>query len=112
MEGFIGNILVIYDIADPRAPQEVSRWWMPGQHIAGGETPSWQGRRHRLHHALRFNDELWASCWHGGVFVVGCGDVAKPPTLRSYNYYPPLPPPTHNLMPGAKTIAGRPLPVP
>ena len=39
MEGFIGNILVVYDIADPRRPREVSRWWMPGQHLAGGETP-------------------------------------------------------------------------
>jgi len=37
MDGFIGNILVVYDIADPRAPREVSRWWMPGQHIAAGE---------------------------------------------------------------------------
>ena len=66
MQGYVGNILVIYDIADPREPKEVSRWWMPGQHIAGGETPTWSGRRHRLHHALRFGDELWASCWHGG----------------------------------------------
>ena len=70
MEGFIGNILVIYDIADPRSPKEVSRWWMPGQHIAGGEKPTWSGRRHRLHHALRFGDELWASCWHGGFWVI------------------------------------------
>ena len=39
MEGYIGNILVIYDMRDPARPQEVSRWWMPGQHVAGGETP-------------------------------------------------------------------------
>src|ERR1043165_5602107 len=76
MEGFIGNILVTYDIADPRRPAEVSRWWMPGQHIAGGETPTWAGKRHRLHHALRFGDELWASCWHGGFWVVDCSDIA------------------------------------
>src|SRR4051794_16413228 len=107
MEGFIGNILVIYDIADPRAPRQVSRWWMPGQHIAGGETPSWQGRRHRLHHALRFNDELWASCWHGGFFIVDCADIAKPRTLGSYNYHPPFPEPTHTVMPVPAPIAGR-----
>ena len=29
MEGYIGNILVIYDLADPRNPVEVSRWHMP-----------------------------------------------------------------------------------
>jgi hypothetical protein len=44
MEGHLGNILVIYDIRDPEHLGEVSRWWMPGQHIAGGEVPSWQGR--------------------------------------------------------------------
>jgi hypothetical protein len=99
MDGFTGNILVIYDIADPRAPQEVSRWWMPGQHAAGGEKPSWQGRRHRLHHALRFGDELWASCWHGGFFVIDCADIARPRTLGSYNYHPPFPEPTHTVMP-------------
>ena len=43
MEGYVGNILVIYDLRDPRRPQEVSRWWMPGQHVAGGETPGWSG---------------------------------------------------------------------
>src|SRR5262249_38413233 len=26
MEGYVGNILVIYDLRDPRKPQEVSRW--------------------------------------------------------------------------------------
>ncbi len=52
MDGFVGNILVIYDLRDPKKPDEVSRWWMPGQHIAGGEKPTWSGKRHRLHHAL------------------------------------------------------------
>jgi hypothetical protein len=107
IEGFIGNILVIYDIADPRAPREVSRWWMPGQHIAGGETPTWSGRRHRLHHALRFGDELWASCWHGGFWVVDCADIARPRSLGSYNYHPPFPEPTHTVMPLPARIGGR-----
>jgi hypothetical protein len=107
MDGFIGNILVIYDIADPRHPREVSRWWMPGQHIAGGETPAWSGRRHRLHHALRFGDELWASCWHGGFHVVDCADIARPRTLGSYNYHPPFPEPTHTIMPVPARIGGK-----
>ena len=77
MQGYVGNILVIYDIADPQRPQEVSRWWMPGQHIGGGEKPSWPGRQHRLHHALRFGDEMWASCWHGGFNIVDVSDLAQ-----------------------------------
>ena len=75
MDGFVGNILVIYDMRDPKRPEEVSRWWMPGQHIAGGEKPTWSGKRHRLHHALRFGDEMWASCWHGGFRIVDIADL-------------------------------------
>jgi len=107
MEGFVGNILVIYDIRDPQRPQEVSRWWMPGQHIAGGEKPSWSGKRHRLHHALRFGDEMWASCWHGGFRVVDVSDIAKPKTVATYNYHPPFPEPTHTAMPVPELIRGR-----
>ena len=99
MEGFVGNILVIYDLRDPARPQEVSRWWMPGQHAAGGEKPAWVGRRNRLHHALRFGDELWAGCWHGGVAVIDISNIAEPKTLGSYNYHPPFPEPTHTFMP-------------
>lgn len=107
MAGFVGNILVIYDIRDPRSPAEVSRWWMPGQHIAGGETPTWSGKRHRLHHALRFGDEMWASCWHGGFRVVDVADIAHPRTVGSFNYHPPFPEPTHTAMPVPDRLGGR-----
>jgi hypothetical protein len=107
MKGYVGNILVIYDMRDPAKPQEVSRWWMPGQHIDGGEKPTWSGKRHRLHHALRFGDEMWASCWHGGINVVDVSDIAKPKTLGSYNYHPPFPEPTHTVMPAPGKIGGR-----
>jgi len=107
MAGFIGNILVIYDLSDPARPQEVSRWWMPGQNIAAGEKPTWSGKRHRLHHALRFGDEMWASCWHGGFRTVDVSDLTSPKTVASYNYHPPFPEPTHTVMPVPKRIGGR-----
>jgi hypothetical protein len=107
MAGYVGNILVIYDIRDPRKPEEVSRWWMKGQHIAGGETPTWPGRRHRLHHALRRGDEMWASCWHGGFWVVDVSDLAKPKSAGHYNYHPLFPEPTHTVMPVPEKIGGR-----
>jgi len=43
MAGYVGNILVIYDIRNPAKPEEVSRWWMPGQHTAGGKNPPGPG---------------------------------------------------------------------
>jgi len=107
MEGYVGNILVIFDIRHPAQPVEVSRWWMPGQHVAGGEQPTWVGRRNRLHHALRFGDELWAGCWHGGVAVIDVSDIRKPRTLGTYNYHPPFPEPTHTFMPVPERINGR-----
>ena len=107
MEGYVGNILVIYDIRNPARPEEVSRWSMPGQHLAGGEKPTWVGRRNRLHHALRFGDELWAGCWHGGVAVIDVSDIRKPRTLGSYNYHPPFPEPSHTFMPVPQRIGGK-----
>lgn len=107
MEGFVGNILVVYDIGDPRRPLEVSRWWAPGQHVAGGEQPSWPGKLHRLHHALRFGDEMWASYWHGGFHILDVSDIARPERLGSYNYHPPFPEPTHTVMPLPFPVGGR-----
>jgi hypothetical protein len=107
MDGFVGNILVIYDLRDPKKPEEVSRWWMPGQHIAAGEKPTWSGKRHRLHHALRFDNEMWASCWHGGFRIVDVADLRKPKTVASYNYHPPFPEPTHTAMPVPIKLGGR-----
>ena len=107
MDGFVGNILVAYDLRDPKKPQEVSRWWMPGQNIAAGEKPSWSGKRHRLHHALRFGNEMFASCWHGGFRIVDVADLTQPKTVASYNYHPPFPEPTHTVMPVPGKIGGK-----
>ncbi|MBI4292608.1 MAG: RNA polymerase subunit sigma-70 [Betaproteobacteria bacterium] len=107
MAGYVGNILVIYDLRNPVKPQEVARWWMPGQHVAGGEIANPEGRRHRLHHALRFGNELWASCWLAGVRVIDVSDIRAPRTLGQFNYHPPFPEPTHTVMPLPSRIAGR-----
>ncbi|MCH6556377.1 MAG: hypothetical protein IH797_07220, partial [Chloroflexi bacterium] len=36
-EDYIGHIVIILDLDDPRKPEEVGRWWMPGRWQAGGE---------------------------------------------------------------------------
>ena len=107
MPGYVGNILVIYDIRNPARPEEVSRWWLPGQHLAGGEKPTWPGRQHRLHHTLRVGDRLYAGCWHGGVRVVDVSDIRKPRTIGAYNYHPPFPEPSHTFMGLPKGVDGR-----
>jgi len=107
MEGYVGNILVIYDLADPAKPVEVSRWWMPGQHLAGGEKPTWSGYKNRLHHTLRQGDQLWASCWHAGLRVIDVSDIRAPRTVGAYDYHPPFPEPTHTVLRVPFKVAGR-----
>jgi hypothetical protein len=107
MEGYVGNILVVYDIVDPTSPVEVSRWWMPGQHAAGGETPHWHGLSHRLHHALRFGDELWAAVWFAGIRVLDARDISRLKTVGEFDYHPPFPEPTHTVAPVPVRWEGR-----
>ena len=107
MPGYIGNILVIYDLADPRNPAEVSRWWMPGQYLEGGEKPSWEGYGHRLHHAMRCGDELWAAVWHAGFRVIDIADISRPTTRAAYTYHPWVVEPTHTVLPARKRLGGR-----
>jgi len=107
MPGYLGAMLVIYDIRRPEKPEEVSRWWLPGQHTAGGEKPTWPGRRHRLHHALRVGDLLWAGCWMAGVRVIDVSDIRNPKTVGAYNYHPPFPEPTHTFREMPQRIDGK-----
>ncbi len=107
MEGYVGNILVIYDLADPANPTEVSRWHMPGQHIAGGETPTWTGYGTRLHHAMRCGDELWAAVWNAGFRVLDASDITNPTVKGSYRFPEAIPEPTHTVMPLQHTVDGK-----
>lgn len=107
MEGYVGNILVVYDITGPTNPAEVSRWHMPGQHVAGGEKPSWDGYGVRLHHAMRCGNELWAAVWHAGYRVLDARDISTLTVKGGYEFPPAIPEPTHTVMPLEKPIDGR-----
>ena len=80
---------------------------MPGQHIAGGEKPTWRGYSHRLHHAMRFGNEFWASVWFAGFRVLDCSDITKLKVIGQHNYHPPFPEPTHTVVPLPKKFNGR-----
>ena len=110
MEGFVGNILVIYDIRNPSNPVEVSRWWMPGQNVAAGETEHPKGRNHSLHHAMRCGNHMYAGCWSSGIAIIDVSDIRNPRTLVQGEYDPPHAEPMHTFLKvpfpiGGKTIA-------
>ncbi len=107
MEGFVGNILVIYDIRNPSKPVEVSRWWMQGQNVADGEPAHPKGSEHRLHHAMRCGNEMYAGCWASGVAIVDVSDIGRPRTLSHTEYDPPCPEPTHTFLKVPFPIAGK-----
>ena len=107
MDGFVGNILVIYDIANPSKPVEVSRWWMPGQNVAAGEPPHPRGRDHSLHHAMRCGNEMYAGCWFSGISIIDVSDIARPRTLGRHEYDPPHAEPTHTFLKVPFPIGGR-----
>ena len=66
MEGYVGRIPMILDLKDPTHPEEVGRWWMPGQWIGGGETPSWEGTAHPVPPPNPARRPALHSYWHGG----------------------------------------------
>jgi hypothetical protein len=95
-KGYRGTIVMILDLADPANPREVGRWHMEGQHIEGGETPTWQGAEHRCHHPLRFGDRLYVSYWHGGFVILDISDMSKPKRISGLDWSPPFTCPTHS----------------
>jgi hypothetical protein len=107
MEGYVGNIVMILDLADPARPREVGRWWMPGQWTGGGETPSWEGRQHRCHHPIRLGDRLYVSYWHGGFVILDIADMARPRFVSGVDWSPPFITPTHSAVPVPFPIRGR-----
>jgi len=107
VDGYIGNIVMILDFKDPTRPQEVGRWWLPGQWKAGGETPTWQGAAHRCHHPLRRGDRLYTSYWHGGFVILNITDMAKPTMVSHFDWSPPFPWPTHTTLPLPYKLQGR-----
>lgn len=107
LSGYVGNILVVYDLADPANPVEVGRYADPGQHAAAGETPAWPGLTHRLHHALRVGDEFWAAWWHGGVRVLDASDLGAIRRIGAWDHPRAFLEPTHTVLPLPHRVNGR-----
>jgi len=107
-EGFVGNIMMILDLAKPNAPEEVGRWWIPGQHIAGGEEYPWNDYvKPRCHHPLRHGDRLYVSYWHHGFYILDITDMHKPTLVSGINPGPADPHPTHTALRLPQKLKGR-----
>ncbi|HXR85777.1 MAG TPA: hypothetical protein VN728_02350 [Stellaceae bacterium] len=107
VEGYRGNIVMILDLKNPEKPEEVGRWWEPGQWIAGGETPTWKGADHRCHHPLRSGNRLYTSYWQGGFHILNIDDMSKPKRVSGLDWSPPFACPTHSCVRIPFDIFGR-----
>ena len=113
-EGYSGNIYIIVDIADRTDPKEVGRWWVPGQHIAGGESEG--TTLEALGHAERpkrgclcgafcasagddvslhgppyvDGDRVWLPYGAAGIIVLDISDVTAPKQIGGLGFSPPF----------------------
>jgi len=108
VKGFVGNIPVILDLADPARPAEVSRWWIPGQWKAGGEAYPWDDFvPPRCHHPLRVGNRLNVSYWHHGLYILDISDLTKPKLIADHRRSPAFPHPTHTCLAVPQPLKGR-----
>ncbi len=98
LDGFVDHILIIIDMADPTRPVECGRWWIPGMHAAGGETPYWKGRW-ALHHAVVADDIAYGSWRDGGLTIIDVKDKSAPKLISHRNWSPPFGGGTHSALP-------------
>ena len=87
--GYEGHILQIVDIDDPEHPVEVSRWWRPGQHVAGGERGA--PRSTALHGgAYVRGDRAYLHYGGGGFVILDVSDKAAPVQVGDLPFSPPF----------------------
>jgi hypothetical protein len=99
-DGYTDHILCVVDLKDVVRPEIVSRWWLPGMHRAGGETPPVaKGRRVALHHMITAGNLGYGAWRDGGFTIHDIADPAKPRLISRVNWSPPFPGGTHTPLP-------------
>jgi hypothetical protein len=99
-QGFTDHVLAVIDMREPTRPEIVGRWWLPGMHAAGGETPGWpKGRRFALHHAIVAGTLAYGAWRDGGLTVLDVAEPSAPRLLAHRNWCPPFGGGTHTTLP-------------
>jgi hypothetical protein len=100
LDGFTDYIFMCVDMTDPTKPRAAGRYWLPGMHLAGGETPSWPATsRYGLHHAIIHGDTAYAAWRDAGMVVIDVADREHPRPIVHRNWCPPFGGGTHNCLP-------------
>ena len=109
LDGYLSAIFMIVDFKDTYNPFEVSRWWIPGQWIDGGEKPSWNTEKYsyRHHHPVVLGDRAYLGYWDGGYVILDISDTHFPRMISHRNYTPPYGGAFHTALPLKNEINGR-----
>lgn len=83
-KGFFGNILIVVDLSNPARPVEVSRWWWPGQNVAGGEKPEFQSYFHGPAYVV--GDRAYLSYGQVGMVILDISDVSRPKFISRVSF--------------------------
>jgi hypothetical protein len=101
---------MIVDLADPSAPREAGRWWLPGQRIGDAERlvrhpePKLDAG-YRVHHALSYPDRpdrAYLGYIDGGIVILDISRRDRPTLVSRLDYHPPMPGFTHTVVPIAE----------
>jgi hypothetical protein len=109
-DGFSDQIYRILDLASPDRPEEVGRWWIPGQWAAHGEAPTWPSTwRVRVHGAPFVGsrgvgsyfrpDRCYVGCVDWGWAILDMADWSKPRLITRHTFHPPFGDMLHTALP-------------
>ena len=109
VDGYLGAIFMVVDVSNPRKPCEVSRWWLSGQWIEGGEKPTWDPEKEsfRLHHPIVLGDRAYLGYWDAGFIILDVSDVRHPKFVSRGDYSPPYGGAFHTALPVNRDIMDR-----
>jgi hypothetical protein len=87
--GYVGNIYLVVDLAEPSAPKEVARWWVPGQWREGGETGA--AAATSLHGGPYIEgDRAYLPYGGAGLVILDVADVTRPRLVSRLSFSPPF----------------------
>ena len=92
MPGFDGNIYVVIDIQNPSQPQEVARWWIPGQNTRVGEKYADNVVGHPSLHGpvVIKGNTAFLPYGSAGMVTLDISDITHPKMISRLAFSPPF----------------------
>ncbi|GBD28250.1 hypothetical protein HRbin31_00263 [bacterium HR31] len=99
--GYSDQIYRILDLSRPDRPEEVGRWWIPGQWTEGGEQPDWPASWHVRVHGAPFvvGDRCYVGCTDWGWAILDVGSFSQPKLVTRHTFHPPFGDMLHTALP-------------